>query len=55
MFPRCDVQYPGRYLLAAGISVAAINYRYTSQAAADEIEPPVKAPLYDAARALQRL
>jgi acetyl esterase/lipase len=39
--------------LAAGISVAAINYRYTSQAQAAKIEPPVKAPLEDAARALQ--
>jgi acetyl esterase/lipase len=38
-------------LLQAGISVVAINYRYTSQAAG--IEPPVKAPLHDAARALQ--
>jgi acetyl esterase/lipase len=40
-------------MLAAGISVAAINYRYVSQAPAAGIEPPVKAPLYDAARALQ--
>ncbi len=40
-------------LLKAGISVVAINYRYTSQAGADGIEPPVKAPLLDAARALQ--
>ena len=40
-------------LLKAGISVAAINYRYTHQAAASNIEPPVKAPLHDAARALQ--
>ncbi len=40
-------------LLAAGISVAAINYRYVPQAAAANIEPPVKAPLHDAARALQ--
>ena len=39
--------------LKAGISVAAINYRYTKQAAESDIEPPVKAPLYDAARALQ--
>jgi acetyl esterase/lipase len=38
-------------LLAAGISVVAINYRYVSQAG--DIEPPVKAPLRDAARALQ--
>lgn len=40
-------------LLAEGISVVAINYRYTHQAAEAEIEPPVKAPLHDAARALQ--
>ena len=40
-------------LLKARISVVAINYRYTSQAAADDIDPPVKAPLLDAARALQ--
>jgi acetyl esterase/lipase len=36
-----------------GISVAAINYRYVKQAVALKIEPPVKAPLEDAARALQ--
>lgn len=40
-------------LLEAGISVAACNYRYVTQAAEFGIEPPVKAPLYDAARALQ--
>ncbi len=40
-------------LLAAGISVAAINYRYVSQASDAGVEPPVKLPLYDAARALQ--
>jgi acetyl esterase/lipase len=40
-------------LLAAGISVVAINYRYVSQAVEAGIEPPVKAPLHDAARALQ--
>ncbi len=39
--------------LDAGISVAAINYRYVKQAVALKIEPPVKAPLEDAARALQ--
>src|SRR5438105_1297846 len=39
--------------LDAGISVAAINYRYVKQAAAQKVEPPVKAPLEDAARALQ--
>lgn len=40
-------------LLKAGISVAAINYRYTTQAPKSETEPPVKTPLYDAACALQ--
>jgi acetyl esterase/lipase len=39
--------------LDAGISVVAINYRYTSQAQAAGVTPPVKAPLEDAARALQ--
>ena len=36
-------------LLKAGISVVAINYRYVT----DDESPPVKAPLHDAARALQ--
>ncbi len=40
-------------LLNAGISVAAINYRYIRQAMSEDIKPPVKAPLHDAARALQ--
>lgn len=40
-------------LLQAGISVVAINYRYVSQAKDLGIVPPVKAPLDDAARALQ--
>jgi acetyl esterase/lipase len=42
-------------LLDAGISVAAINYRFIEQAMADKIEPPVKGPLGDAARALQTI
>jgi acetyl esterase/lipase len=37
----------------AGISLVAINYRFTTQAAAAGVEPPVKWPLEDAARALQ--
>jgi len=41
---------PGQYL-AAGISVVSINYRFTTQAG--DVKPPVKAPLEDAARALQ--
>lgn len=40
-------------LLNAGISVAAINYRFIKMAEAEGIQPPVKAPLHDAARALQ--
>jgi acetyl esterase/lipase len=39
--------------LDAGISVAAINYRYIPQAVEMKIDPPVKAPVGDAARALQ--
>ena len=39
--------------LAAGISVVSISYRYTWQAQADGVKPPVSAPLHDAARALQ--
>jgi acetyl esterase/lipase len=40
-------------LLKAGISGAAINYRYVKQAVEQRVEPPVKAPSHDAARALQ--
>ena len=40
-----------RPYLDAGISVVSVNYRYISQA--QEVVPPVKAPLHDAARALQ--
>ncbi len=39
--------------LDKGISVVAINYRYVQNGVADKVEPPVKAPLGDAARALQ--
>lgn len=37
--------------LKEGISVVSTNYRYISQA--QDVSPPVKAPLHDAARALQ--
>ncbi|MEP5785542.1 MAG: alpha/beta hydrolase fold domain-containing protein [Ekhidna sp.] len=40
-------------LLDAGISIVAINYRLIRHAKEDGVEPPVKACLYDAARALQ--
>lgn len=36
-----------------GISVVAINYRYVQNGVQEKVEPPVKAPLEDAARALQ--
>lgn len=41
--------------LNAGISVAAINYRFIDHAMAQGVEPPVKACVEDAARALQTL
>jgi len=42
-----------KQFLDKGISVVAINYRYVKNAVEDKVEPPVKAPLEDAARALQ--
>src|SRR5947208_13727530 len=36
-----------------GISVVAINYRFVQHGVEEKVEPPVKAPLEDAARALQ--
>lgn len=39
--------------LKAGISIVSINYRYSWQAQLEGMVPPVKAPLEDAARALQ--
>jgi acetyl esterase/lipase len=41
--------------LDAGISVAAVNYRFIGQAMEQKVEPPVKACLHDAARALQTI
>ena len=40
-------------LLAGGLSVVSIEYRFIQDAVADGVEPPVKAPMHDAARALQ--
>ena len=40
-------------LLDAGISVVTVNYRFINEAMEQNVEPPVKACLYDAARALQ--
>ena len=39
--------------LDAGVSVVSINYRLMAQANEQKVAPPVKAPLEDAARALQ--
>jgi len=44
---------PIKTLLEAGISVVAINYRFIPQAMEQKVEPPVKACVEDAARALQ--
>src|SRR5687767_4597361 len=41
--------------LDAGISVASVEYRLIQEAMAAGIEPPVRAPLHDAARAIQLL
>ncbi|HEX7901532.1 MAG TPA: alpha/beta hydrolase [Planctomycetota bacterium] len=41
--------------LDAGVSVAAINYRFIAQAMEQKVEPPVKACVRDAARALQTI
>src|SRR5262245_56976065 len=39
--------------LEKGISVAAINYRFVQQGEEEKVVPSVKAPLQDAAHALQ--
>lgn len=44
-----------RALLDAGISVAAVNYRFLSDANAARVSPPVEWPLGDTRRALQFL
>lgn len=42
-------------MLKAGISVASIGYRLVQDAMVEKVEPPVRAPMEDAARALQFL
>jgi acetyl esterase/lipase len=44
-----------RPFLDRGISVVCVNYRFIRQAMEQGIEPPVRACLYDAARALQTI
>jgi acetyl esterase/lipase len=48
-----DKKMNPKAFLDKGISVVSINYRYVTNAVEDKVEPPVKAPLEDAARALQ--
>lgn len=40
-------------MLKNGVSVVSVEYRFIQEAIADGVTPPVKAPLHDAARALQ--
>lgn len=42
-------------MLASGISVASVEYRFIQDAMAESVSPPVQAPMRDAARALQFL
>ncbi len=44
-----------KQFLDAGISVASVEYRFIQEAMAAGVEPPVRAPLHDAARAIQLL
>ena len=46
---------PIKNYLDKGISVASVNYRFIAQAMEQKVEPPVKACLYDAARAIQTI
>jgi acetyl esterase/lipase len=48
-----DKKMKPRPFLDKGISVVAINYRFVQHGVEEKVEPPVKAPLEDAARALQ--
>ncbi len=48
-----DKKTDPKAFLDNGISVVAINYRYVTNAVEEKVEPPVRAPLEDAARALQ--
>jgi acetyl esterase/lipase len=40
-------------MLANGVSVVSVEYRFVNEATADGVVPPVKGPLSDAARAVQ--
>jgi acetyl esterase/lipase len=48
-----DKKMNPKAFLDKGISVVSINYRYVKNGVEEKVMPPVKAPLEDAARALQ--
>lgn len=48
-----DKKFNAKPFTDKGISVVAINYRYVQNGVEQGVKPPVKAPLSDAARALQ--
>lgn len=48
-----DKKINAKPFLDKGISVVAITYRFVQHGVEEKVEPPVKAPLEDAARALQ--
>ncbi|TWT30633.1 alpha/beta hydrolase [Blastopirellula retiformator] len=50
---RGDKKFNAKPVTDKGISVVAINYRYVQNGEEQGVKPPVKAPLSDAARALQ--
>jgi arylsulfatase len=50
-FSKLDQVLPS--MLEAGVSVVSIEYRFIKEAMAEGVQPPVRGPLGDAARALQ--
>jgi acetyl esterase/lipase len=53
--PRMEADSLQKAMLKAGVSVASVGYRLIPEAMAEGAEPPVKAAMEDAARALQFL
>jgi acetyl esterase/lipase len=50
---RSEARGSVRAMLVRGISVVSVSYRFIPDAVADKVEPPVKGPMTDVARALQ--
>lgn len=53
--PKPEADSMQKAMLKAGVSVALVGYRLIPEAMADGVEPPVKAAMEDAARAVQFL